>query len=604
MVVACAFTIGYSHASHHRSVDILNDSQAKANTTSYNIQFDKRGDERMKASFQQLADFSRFDSHFALTVALCDLLVNANASEVQQYWDESKNFEAGQIRQHIQGTIVQRWAALEPLAALTAVSKVENQTKRNNWFDFIFREWSRVNLDELLHYSQDVDQTTRDLVVGSILREREDFSPKELRGIARNLDNEWLVFEYIDDLVANPEFEWVDYVAAHREHLENLSENQEKVLQNLAFIWLSQSGVSAFQKLNDSLPSTFSLYEMTAVVSRKLLETNPNLAIDFVVDRIQREQDHTYKQLAVELIIEWTKVDSIAAFNYTEAIDARGLRQKMQNWAIIHWARHNPATLIQEIENLPPRLHTFAHTWALREFSSTSPKEALVLLDELTIGSTLHREVVQSLAGGWIQQDFDSALEWIKTEQSIGSFRDEVMKWALTYLAETNPDLAIHTALQTPLSGREFGLESEVVRAVASDKGNIDKAISLLTKVRAGTTRSRAYDSVIFELLKKGDTNMAMNLFFELSAMETEDLVIPLATIARKSPSLLYDSLVQIEDVLVQSEAARLLYYHNKDTGRFKEDELEHLNDLIQSQPISRMNRAYDRMNEVMQESR
>ena len=225
------------------------------------------------------------------------------------------------------------------------------------------------------------------------------------------------------------------------------------------------------------------------------------------------------------------------------------------------------------------------------------------MLNEITSGSTLYREVAKSLAGVWIQQDLKSTLEWIKTDPNIEKFRDKVMSSALQELSETNLLLAMQTALQQPLVKGKRGMESSIVRWMAY-RGNLDMALSLLPQVRSGLTRSYSYDSVMQKLLEQGDTERALNLFIELSEIETEDLQLPLATLAQKSPSLLYDSLNQFEDLVVKAEAARLLYYRNRNNGRFTETELEHLDRLIRSQPKSRMNRAYDRMHETMRENR
>ncbi|MCY3627454.1 MAG: hypothetical protein F4166_06090 [Gammaproteobacteria bacterium] len=598
-----AFILGYTVAEMLTNTNTINKTQNTPSTNSLNAFLHKQTETPQTKPFQELSDFNLHGSHFARTLALHEILIQADTKSLQQYWDEVSNFESEQFRQQIQESILQRWIMLNPLAALAAVTAEENNTKRTNLMKIVFQEWSFMDLNALLQYAEDVDLVTKEIVASSILQARVDLSPNELRLYTRFLDNEWLVFEYIDGLVVQPEIEWKKFLNDYRDQLDQLSENQFKVLQHLAHSWVIHSGVAAFQKMRDTLPPTFSLYETTVGVSYKLLDTAPNLAIDLVVDRIQREQDRAYNALAVELINEWSKVDSVGAFNHTKGIDARSLRQKLQNWAIINWSRIDPVTLMQEIENLPLRLQTFAHMRVLSEFFYKSPHQALPMLYDITPGSTTHREVAKSLAGGWIQQDLESALEWIKTDQSIDNFRDEVMVSALQDLAETNSRLALQTALQLPLVERKPGMESNVVKWVAY-RGYLDEAISLLPQVRSGITRSHAYDSVIQRLLEQDDTDRALNLFFELSKIESEALQQPLATLARKSPNLLYDALEQIEDVVVQAEAARLLYYHNKKDGRFAETELEHLYKLIQSQPKSRMNRAFDRMHEIMKENR
>lgn len=130
--------------------------------------------------------------------------------------------------------------------------------------------------------------------------------------------------------------------------------------------------------------------------------------------------------------------------------------------------------------------------------------------------------------------------------------------------------------------------------------GQIDMAVSLLSQVRAGKTRSWAYDSVINDLLVDEDTTRAMELFFELSEKQTTRLAKPLGTIAWRAPDALFSSLEQMESLPLRAEAARILYKRNKDNGRFTDEELAHLLGLIQSQHSSRLNSARDSIYEVL----
>ena len=331
VAILCAFILGYSVAGILPSGYTISETQTVPSTDSVNVIFVDQNEKLKIKTLRELSDFNFYGSHFARTLALYDLMTQADSETLQRYWDEANHVESDQLRQQIQDSILQRWTTQEPLAALATVSAVKNNTTRTTWMKIVFQEWSQVDLDGLLQYAEDADLMTKEIVMRSILETREDLSPNELRSLARGFDNEWLAFELVDDLVIRPEIEWKNFLIEHHDQLNNLSDNQFKVLQHIAYSWVQSSGVAVFQKMRDTLPPSFSLYETTAGISHKFMDTNPNLAIDLTIDRFQHEQERTYGRLAVELILEWSRVAPVEAFSHTKSINARGVRQKLQN---------------------------------------------------------------------------------------------------------------------------------------------------------------------------------------------------------------------------------------------------------------------------------
>ena len=556
---------------------------------------------------QNLSDISQMIGYFDRTVALYDLLFQAGTDRLKTYWEQVQEVESKHLQHQIQSILVQRWAAIAPEEALVLVSGTKNLHVKQHWLDIIYCEWSRVNLNGLLQYADDLDLQATELVLKSIFQEREELSVKARRDIARRFDNEWLAIEMIEDSLEFPEIQWLNFLEIHREELENLSVNQVKVLNQIVHAWLLDAGAAALAKMRETLPSTFSLYDTIRDATHKLLDVNPGFAIDLVFDQIGHATLTEYYVLIEELMQRWAEIDSRTALIRTNRIEMRGLRQKLQYWIVKEWAEQEPWIMLQDIDSLPSHLKSVAHSWAFQEVAINSPEQAFEMLHKISDAS-MHRNASRALARGWVHHDVDTTFKWINTDDRVEYFREELMESALHSLAETKPNLALQIALQQPLTRGGIGLEHEVIRwVVVCD--DLDLAISLLPEVRAGTTRSHAYNAVIADLIKNGGDSHALKLFFELSEIETMHLHIPLETLARHSPAQLFNSLDQISldqivDLGTRAEAARVLFANHQDNGRFTQGELTILHEMIQSNPTSQLHHARDRVNDIRRKNR
>lgn len=540
----------------------------------------------------------KFKSNFERTLALHTLLEQADVTVLHGYWDQLSQLNTGIFRHEIQNGIVQRWAVLDPIAAISVLTEESNSERRNLLLDLVYREWSRANLEAVLDYVAALDESSKFRAVSSILREREDLSSETRREIARRLDHEWLVFEVGNDTIASPSREWSSFLNQYQDQLEHIGNAQYQLMAHIANAWVLQDGIDAFNKLREQLPQTFSLLEPTRIVTHNLLNDNPRLAIDLIVDRIQNETDTEYQSLALQLIEQWAEVDPKSALDSTFVIEARGLRLRLQHRAVRTWAESEPATIMAELNELPDHLQSYTRDWALTAIASTSPKQVLTMLRDITDPVALE-DVARTLVDSWAHHDFSETLHWIETDARIEHLREDLKRSAFHGLAGSNPQMAMEFALKEPVNKGEVGMEASVIHRV-SLTGQIDVAVSMLSQVRAGKTRSRAYDFVISKLILDDDITRTMDLLLELSEKQTTDLDRPLATIAWQAPNALFASLERIESEPVRAEAARILYKKNRDNGRFTDEELAHLQGLIQSQHSSRLNSARDRIYEVL----
>ena len=595
-----AFVSGYFLASirHDAQDSRFSDDRGKIVNTS--VVSTTQSHNLAEVAFHELPELEHFESMFARTVALNRLLERADAALLHQYWDQVESFDSLSLRREVRQGIVQRWVVLDPTMALTLINDELSRERRNELLEEFYREWSRVNLEESLSYVETLDEQSQVFALTSILVEREDLSVDQRRLLARRLDQEWLVFVVVGDAVETPELEWNRFVDHNRERWEDLGDSQLQMLTHIAFAWVVQDGVEAFRKMRDTLPAEFSLLGATKDVINKLLNIDPQLAFDLVIDRTQHETDTGYLQLAEEFVDHWSEQDPKAALARASDIKRRGLRLRLQNRTVRTWAELEPYAIMSELESLPQHLRNYAREWALTMIAEASPQFVLTKLNDIT-DPIVRNDAVDTLVRGWAQQDLAEVLEWIETDASVAHLQTDLKRTALYSLAESNPQLALESALTLPLGDEKVGMEGQVV-AWISYVGQLDVAVSMLPQMRDASTTIYAYESVIGDLIRHEDASRAVDLFFELSKNESLDIEEPLSTLAQDVPDHLFSAIDQMKRPILRAEAARLLYKHHKDSNRFTADQITTLQVLSQSEHKSRLNSAYDELREAMRE--
>ena len=390
------------------------------------IDDERKSDHKSVKTLRELFAIHRLSNLLDRTVALYELLNQADKPELIQYWNESEDLEIGFFQQEIQDTIVQRWSVLDPIEVLSVVFESADTTRQNDWLSFVFREWSHTNLDKLVQHALEFDTKIKELVVRSIMHERDDLLNSELREIARLLDSEWLVLKTNDELIEHPELEWKQFIDLFGDDFNNLSPNQRKVLEHLAYQWILQDGSGIFQRMRGSVPVSFSLQETTKNVALRMFEVEPSIAINLVIDRILYKNDASDHQLAEDLIGRWAKADARGAFNLTAEIERSGLRRRLEFSIVRSLVKHDPVKLLNDMDEFPDYLRSYVQEWVYSEISQISPRQARELVNKIA-QTPVHRFAATNLVKGWAKVDLTAALHWINTEPSVAHLQAEIL---------------------------------------------------------------------------------------------------------------------------------------------------------------------------------
>lgn len=557
-------------------------------------------------------DNTQFNSHLERSSALYDLFASIDMEMLQDYWEQTQNFEASPIRDQIQDVIIQRWSVLDPIGALAVIEQEALDARQQVLFEFVFHEWSLIDLENAVDYVSNLENDAQLQAIASIVRTREDMTNKQRREIARQFDCEWVAIDVLREttdsvVIDKPAQEWRSFVWENRDELQNLSDAQNRLLEQLAYFWIVQEGVTAFEKMRHSLPSDFSLLETTRSVSSELVESNPQLAFDLVLAGKQREKETGYFQLAMDLITRWARTDARRAFDATSEVSGRSFQVRLRTRALWAWAQHNPESLLNNIEELPKSVQLKARETAFTYIARQSPQRVRAMLS--SIADRNYRNVIaETVVDGWALTDLPGTLDWIDSDDSLADIRKDLKRSAYFSLAQENPRLAVETAVTQPLTETNRGWEALVIIWTAND--NLDVAASLLPLARPGKTTVDAYTAVVEDLIDDEDWERSIELIVQYDEQAEGTIFDLVKPIAQAVPLKLYETLDGPGSVMFKRSVAWQLFHLNKDNGKFTDAQLERLEEISQT-PIperpqrersERLQKAFDNFHEALRE--
>lgn len=557
----------------------------------------------------ELANASQFGSFYARTEALLEHLAQANIQTVQQLWKQSKKLRTPKFQEEIQQRVVQRWAVLNPIDALGAVQDEVPEDKQNSLIKLIFAEWSLTSIEDAINHAHNLDRELKESAVTGIVLAREDLSSRQRRKIARELDCERVaitVLKYAsnDAVIEEPEQEWKLFISENYEKIQNLSDEQFRLLTEIGHSWVLQDGVAVFAEMQDSLPDNFSLVDTARSVADKLINTHPPLALEFVLNGVYQGQETEYHELAIDLITRWAETHPSKALEATHGIKARATRRQMQQRVLEKWATPDPYVLLDTLGSLPDDLHNFAHEIALVELAKHEPETVIGMLGDLPTQRNRYK-VAEALVSSWAVIDISSTLQWIDKEPLVAYRKGTLKELAFKMFARNDPQLALETALQQPLKANGEGWEREVIYEVILR--DMDTAIAMLPRARPGETRYDTYDFGVIVSLFDSDFAIATELFLNLCEVESK-APKSIDLFARLAPERLFETLGVLRSADARTDAARTFLGHYEGKAVFTVAQIDLLREIERAERkqlpdriSKRLREAYDEVREAIE---
>lgn len=539
-------------------------------------------------SLDELVDTTKFESRLTRTSALRKLLAQADVEQLQQYWEEAHSFGVPVFKQETQARIIQRWSVLDPTSAFTFVYEQLAAPLQSSLLGIVFTEWSVSDLEDALSHVSQLDLESKENALRCILIAREDLSIAERREIANKLGYDWLAIEVLTEVAESgvlfdPKHEWETFISSHEDRLHLLSSKHYQLLTQIVHAWIVRDGLAVFQTMQASLPSSTLLPEITRSATLELVTDDPQLAFDFALDVYYREQAYQYRVLVRELVYRWALFDPMSAFKATRTVNAHVLRRALQRTTLRQWARKDSRELLRSLETLPENLHSLIRELAIIEMAEKTPEAVSEFL--LGIVERQRREsVAHQIASRWAHQDTVAALFWIESDQSVFDIKGELTEAVFREFARNTPWLALQTAIDQPVSEEDKGLEATVINTIARIH-SLDIAVAMLPKVRAGTTRIDAYDSVIKQSLSEHDPERALDLFLQLCEHEANSTTKLVETVAEKLPMRLFESIDQVSSRVIRVNVAQELLRQYEHNDKFDQSQLKKLKEISQKQP-------------------
>ena len=590
LIAICGFVIGF--ASHYviskfsPRVHSIG-TEDRVTPSQLTSQVENESSRFAVGSLQDLSNSTQFNSLFERTGALLDLLAPADENTLQEYLVESKTLFSHHFRRQVQNVIIQRLSAIAPRSVLTVVRDEFSDEKQLRFLNTIFEEWSVVNLPEAITQAQSLDKKSREMVVASMVLSRDDLTLAERRDIARQSNCEWVAINMLSkasesSIFIDPEHDWYEFVNSNRLQFSNLSEPQTQALGHILRAWIEREGLQILDVVRSTVPSGFSMLDTITFVTDQVVDTKPKFALDLALEMTAKdEQDHRFRYLARYLAGRWAESNPRRALDATLSVDGRSLRGMLQGSVVRQWAKQDPHALLNIVDTLPADLQIIVRQHALIAIAATSPESAVERLSDFSIRKN-RDAVAKAIARSWVKTDVSKIFDWIETDSNIAHIQSELTRVAFVHLTHLDPALAVQEAAVRPVDDNGEGWEATVISRLVI-KGDVDAAVALLSQVRAGATRVRAYGDVIEHLLEEQyDTNLAADLFLQLNENEITRVSYFVDDLTRLAPRRIYKDLDKIEPKRIRLYIASSLISNNLRNGTFTSEELESLEEMTQ----------------------
>ncbi len=345
-------------------------------------------------------------------------------------------------------------------------------------------------------------------------------------------------------------------------------------LSEIVETWWKQDGLSVLDNIFESSVNRSDRDVLANLVLNRAINENYSETFEAALVLTEATKLRTLTKIAKS----WGIDDPLKALKAIR--DATVLsdfdRVSLERSVIQSWSRSDPKELLTGLGLLPIRLRTFGEQAALEEIAHRSPSQAVQLVQTLSQPDQARVRVLTKLiVKNWIRIDRHKALEWIKSpyvEQL--EFRRDVYAVAIEELARTDPGRAMDLALNEPVDLLRGGLESYVLRQVASSDTQL--ALEMLPRVRSvGRGYLNAFSDVGIALIEEKDFGGVLRLGEEIEEAFRADYFDSLTMRwAQEAPIELLEHIPNFPTGLDRSRAAENLLFVDRVSSSLSLDEI------------------------------
>ncbi len=468
----------------------------------------------------ELVRIGKLPSRFERKLALYKILADADGETLGSYLDVLDGVDSSQPKSEAESLIIEKWAAIDPSAALERVENLPELRVRK-MLEIVFSEWSQSDLEAAVEHASKWSAYKKHYVFEIIMLSRSDLESTQKLSIARRLGIEHTADSIVAKAmravpIGDAADAWHSFYVANANSISSLSHEDRLLMETIVRKLVDELGVDAFELVNETVRNFEDRMRVLPLVAHRLAETDPASAFQFTSEL---KRDETAMLNGV--VYRWAKSDPLRALETVSAIANHRKRTSLQETVLRVWASSvEPQTLFDIVPSLPENARTLAREYAIQEMTKLSPEYAVERL--LEVQDEASRDRLENLvAETWAKNDLTAAFAWVNSEPSIEDKRFKLMERMLVGAMRTDPDLAMETALATPTDDSGVGLEAKILREIA--KKDADRALQLLQFARNEETKRLALLSIGSRFLRDGDEeslDKAMGLTSHLEAEE------------------------------------------------------------------------------------
>ena len=548
---------------------------------------------------QSLEEIQAIESTFERRGALQNLLANMDEAQVAQTLAQTEDILSWTERHAFQSAVFQRLAHLNPSLAWSRLLEVNTETPSTDLVRTVFQEWSRADLDEAIAQARTIgsnkSQTTyigqrssgiwtteehlKRTAVEAIMDERRDLSENTLRAIARDLGNEQIAISAIvgrklEEAIGDPARAWNELAVDLQNDRSNVS-----TMTRVARIWIEENGLAVLDQIRQSLSNQEVRKSVVTNVLVDAARKDPANALRYALT----VEDDKYNSIVQEVAGTWARTDPHAALAAASEIEEVSARSSAEEAVISTWAYSDPREVLEIIDGLPEHLQETAADSALSVLAREFPEEAAQLVASMKSGS-VRSTAARSVVNSWMWVDHNAALAWVLNNPSIEDERSSLLAHLMPSLAQTDPDLAMATALSQPiedddsdsglLDSTPLGLEFDLISSLSFS--DLDKAIELAPAVREGLTKTKSYQTLSRQLISLGEIDRAVSMVQVAAESDGPQIYTSLATAwAEVDPRGMLDGMDRFPGKEVKSKAAMALIVTNSSSNKLSEEQVE-----------------------------
>jgi hypothetical protein len=346
-----------------------------------------------------LREIMKLEGDFTQSAALHVLAASQDEEGIERLLDEAKSIGRGSERRAASSILYQRYAELDPEAAIDHMMRREGELDLN-WLYAVFYSWARTDLDDALARAAKLDDRNRSMAGNAIVRSRDDLPPAEREALGSKLELRISVRDPSATDLRSPkaaERAWHDALA-----IGNRDQRQQELFA-VAHAWAQQDPQAAIR------------------------------AIESLRDRRQREM---LLQIALQ---SWSQKSPREAAEWILARPPSQQRLQLLAESLGAYVAKAPSAAMEMLERLSPSEKQMMVPQVLMNWAGTDPRAAAAWLEKQD-DSEVHRRAYMFIATAFAEQDSDEALRWAASLPEERA--QEVMSQVIQRIAYEDPERA------------------------------------------------------------------------------------------------------------------------------------------------------------------